>query len=614
MGTSPSEPVFIPGDSPLQAFSLLLLLLVHDRILLTPHAFERMKRTLARLGLEGRIGILDCKAGDHPGLWYETNLETLRLAEEAWRAATAGTAHLASAYDRFFRSDKMDVFLKGQLALELFAVLLDLHLLRLTPDVPTRAALFLPDTPLNRFAMDHLRKTRGFSPNASWVMSMGWLALPLYYLWLVREVFRRGFRLGSERKAYAVARELSDGFGRAVLRDDPMVDGRGIQPRDVLFLDRSRESPHPAAGECPELGYDLQDLDTLPIPLGPGAAAPLLFYFVRPVLDALRLAAQGNLQLLPAAAFFLKQSWPYDVLLRSFRVRLISSNKDWGDVPQTMAANRHGARSFLIQWSDITAYPEIHHAFIAHDLYFFWGEGHRDFHAGHKKIAQPLSTGCIFKASFLEQRRRADALRERIGLGRGRAVSFFDTTFGDVYEYPEAMFLRYLDSMRLCARALPETLFLLKRKRFWLDSYDSLISPTHRAAYRERWDALRTLPNFKDVSGSVRDPEALIAVSDVVVTLAMTSPSTIALLCGVDALYYDDSGNRQHPFCRLPEKRLVLDAPQALADRVAEILQGRARPTQLLSESDLRPLDAHRDAGALERIRDVLRAELSSSK
>ena len=95
--------------------------------------------------------------------------------------------------------------------------------------------------------------------------------------------------------------------------------------------------------------------------------------------------------------------------------------------------------------------------------------------------------------------------------------------------------------------------------------------------------------------------------------MGVNSPATIALICGKDALYYDTTGNQEHPFVRKYKNSIVFDDKKLLLEQIDSILQGRFRCRDIISEEDLRAYDAFPDDKALERIRDNL-YELSLAK
>jgi hypothetical protein len=122
--------------------------------------------------------------------------------------------------------------------------------------------------------------------------------------------------------------------------------------------------------------------------------------------------------------------------------------------------------------------------------------------------------------------------------------------------------------------------------------------------YKKIREELFSFNNFIYLDPRKYCVEEAIAISDVCITLAASSPSTIALICGKNGLYFDDSGNKNHPFAKKYENIIVFDDKNLLFKQIYNILDGKINCKDIVSEKDIREFDAFPDDRALERLRD----------
>lgn len=600
-----ADALFIPGANPFQGLALLRAARGR-RLAVTPHAWKAASTLPFAARGAARSGKTAC---DFSGLWYRVN--ELALAAlgrlRSLRGPLLGLPRLSSAR---LRSPKFAAYLQQHAAGELFAVLLDLHLWRLDPEL-RRLAVVFPDTPLHRFALSEFERESGASPRAEFIPCfLGFPQLAAYSLWLVRETLRRGFRWRRTRPRFALGRVAADGFDRGILSDDMLIDGRAFSKEDILFSTSSADlARRTAAEQCRKKGYATTPEASTPLNLAHSDF--FRFYVAQPVAEALVLAKVGRLDFLKPLLSFRKESMAIDAILSNFDVSLWLSYHDWGDIALTAALNERGSRSALIQWSDMACYKNVLHSFVSHNLFYFWGGFFSRHHDPFAGIDRRRSIGCAFTGAVAALRAQAPALKRSLGLAGRAAVVFFDSTYSDVMEFGEELFLRYLGLVRDYARSHPDVDVLLKPKRN--HHYDQALSPARIARFRAIWADLQALPNFRYLFDWRRDPEAAIALADVVVSMAMISPSTIALLSGIPALYFDDTDNRQHPLSKGCRGTVVFDDPAALMRRLDAVLAGAADMFEDLPAGLLADLDAGRDGGAVARARAALARELGQA-
>ncbi len=96
-----------------------------------------------------------------------------------------------------------------------------------------------------------------------------------------------------------------------------------------------------------------------------------------------------------------------------------------------------------------------------------------------------------------------------------------------------------------------------------------------------------------------------IGVSDVVVTQGVTSSATIAIICGVEGLYFDEAGE-DHPLSAAFKNRIVFDSAAELLSMLQKIIDGSENPIKGIPEYILRAYDAYPDDRGIDLLRNIL--------
>jgi len=139
---------------------------------------------------------------------------------------------------------------------------------------------------------------------------------------------------------------------------------------------------------------------------------------------------------------------------------------DCDDVATTIILNKYGAKNSIFHWSDLTFYKAYNHAFIAHNLYFVWGDVHYDYHSSNYFVDKKINIGCIYKGAFdkiTTGRTQRNGCLKNVREGY-KNVAFFDTSFSDFCGYTEKFFIRYITMIRDFCRENKDINVLLKPK------------------------------------------------------------------------------------------------------------------------------------------------------
>lgn len=516
-----------------------------------------------------------------------------------------------------FATRRFEPFVKKWLTEYLFKLFGVLEGRAGSPPAPVR----LEDNPLHRCAIAAYARRFGAAPEVAWDPPPGperRLANVLAFVGAVGwQALRNGLRLSAPPPGRKVLREAIWGLeGRgAYFHDDFLVDGKAVRPEDfVLFsreaalgcADRSKARSQARASryahfDLPALRMGLGPLLGRVLPLYAGRAAALLLASVRSEHFTLFSSLLSS---------FAANALPYERVFSNFRVASELGHNYFSSshVAEAVVCENHGAGYYLLHWSDNSvAVDGFLAAFLGCDAYLPWGRAH--LQGGEAGPARTDPIGYFFKDRIRGIRRDpAERARVLAAMGvppGGKVVGAFDETFGGEIKMTEGHFLTFWRTMLDLAAAEPGVRVLFKPKGTYF--HDRFTDEGRR-----RFDALRAeaagRPNVTVLDYARWSFIEPIAVSDLVVTQGMTSSSTIALVCGVDALYLDQACYG-HPFAAAFKDRIVFDDPGRLLETARALLRGGSpRPLELIPEPQLRDYDAFDDDRGIERLRERLTA------
>lgn len=553
--------------------------------------------------------------GDYEGVYYATNKETIDLAVNYYDQHIRNKSGIIDNYNMLLKTNKFEAYIKKQLSFQIFPLLEDLHLVRLSGLLQNE--ILMVKNSLNEFVIKYMEDVHKVQYRIRWVPpSSGLFSLAIYYLWLVKEFFRRGTVFNKARKKYKISREAAMGFYRRTLRDDVFIDNNQFKIRDMLILefDPSHDDRVRAFEEARQIGFDTASIPNLEININKNIFHILTFYFYQPVKSYLRLFLKRQSSLFYYLFKFHRECFPIEILMNLYDIKCHISSRDWGDVETTIIFNKYGTKNIIFHWSDLAIYMDYGQAFIAHNIYFAWGDAHYECCSVNNFVNKKINIGCIFKKEYKNAlKRREDIIRNIKGLNKNRKiVTFFDTSFDRGNScYNECFFLEYLELMLEFSKRYINYSVLLKPKIF--KNYDSSISSVNYERYKKLRDELANVDNFIHIDPFEWNFEDILAVSDVSVSMGMNSPATIALICGRDGFYFDITGNDYHPFAVKYRNVLVFDNKDLLCRRIEAVLNKKFSCRQIVSEDEIRRFDAFADDNAMERVRRYLCDELTSS-
>jgi len=549
---------------------------------------------------------------DYKHAWYDVNDEAIQLTVQFYSTVMAqrGNDHIVAHYNSIFATNRFEAYIKKEMINKIFSLLRDLHLLRLSGKRPRRIVVFR--NPISEFVIEYMKKRYGVSYRVRWITPF-WQVIPLfsYYVWLLKECIVRGFVFNKKKKRYAVSKEAAWGYYRNTMRDDIVVDHKKIKKEDMLVLNLDKKSKMRVRffEESRRRGFAVASVPTIPINVTRAFPSLVYFYMIEPLRSYARCAIRRQMFLGPSIFTFHKKCFPVELFMNLYRIQCHISLIDYDDIAATMVFNKYGTLNTINHWSDLTFYKAYNHAFIAHNIYFVWGDIHYDYHSSTYFVDKKVPIGCIFKREVkngLDKKRSLLGRIPNIRADRKIAV-FFDSSFNNIdMELTDRFFLEYLSIIDDFCTRYAEITICLKPKS--IDPYSSKLDQENRGHFNRLWDRMKRHDNFFVLDPSGWSIGNALAIADVSINMGMNSPATIALLCGMDAVYYDTTGDTYHPFAQKYMNTLVFDDRETLFAQIGKILEGKVRCKDIISEEDLRSYDAFPDDRAVERWIDHLHA------
>jgi hypothetical protein len=278
-------------------------------------------------------------------------------------------------------------------------------------------------------------------------------------------------------------------------------------------------------------------------------------------------------------------------------------------IPETIIMNNYGTKSVIYHWSDLTCYDGVGHHYQAFNIYLLWGKIHL---VGKRHyVDNIIETGCWIKQNFTEFTKNKKHIYEKLGLPiyNYKVIAFFDESFDPDMHFTEEVLLDFWQMMLELVSKNPNVIGILKPK-MGDENKLSIMSEKGKETFKNiKQRCLETKRIFFIEDPRQVVPTEIFAISDINITMGMGSPSNIALLCGKTGLYYETTGNDQHPFTEKYKNKLVFDNKPDLFSAVNKILDGVYNPLIEIEEL-LKEYDSFRDEKGLVRFREALLANL----
>lgn len=542
------------------------------------------------------------------------NSTVITVTEEFISQNNLIASDFVKGLNSIFKTSRFEVFLKRwtlEYILKLFNRLQDIEVF--CPD--GIAELSLWDIPINRFGVSKYFQQFGVTVRVCWLKKPGmfralFILAPQIFIILYLSL-NRGFKLNGRKRNFKVMRECLWGLNKRgfYYHDDFLVDGDKVKKDDLLLFARSyiKKSPDrlDAFKEAEQSRYHCCSLGALKIGKMVFIKRVLLKYIYKYVsLILSSMHSEHFIYFTSIYTYFITFALPYEKIFSNFNVasELAHTYFSVSHIPEAIVCENYRARYCFMQWSDYSLNLDIYtQSFMGAHYFLLWGRSH--LHGKEGGYCDIKFIGFVFKKfinDVMANRQKVLSLMQIVP--SGRIISFFDESFGGEVKMNEGHFVNFWELALISANRYPLDTIVIKPKSI---SYLDRLSVANARRLKNILDNLKRCPNVHILDPIKWTFIEAIGISDIVINQGMASSAGIALMCGVDALYYDEA-HHDHIFSRATDLGLVFDNPGALLARVDEILNSVNRPTKIIPEDIMRGFEDHSDNNGIDRLRDIL--------
>jgi len=588
------------------AFLKAYLFVFHKKVLFYNTVYTR-KLFSDGLIKSGRVRYEDKSIGEIKGGSYRIHTESIDLTSrfaDKYLRDTRILRHL----NKSMRSSKFDCYTRKKIVYDVAEVLTGLYLVEAFAE---GKKVMLIDSLLNRFVVSEFLRGKDLRLDIRWVnfSLISVLQIFIYYAYLIKKLFKAGV-IFKEREKVKVFKESTWGLTYPIFRDDFIIDNDRFKKTDILFYYKfSYGGRGDAAKQLKTAGYTVVDMNTCPLNIKGRTTLFLDIFILKPFLSFMTALCSGSLHQAESVIKFYIESLPYFLFLSNYEAKCHISSSDHGEVAETIIMNRLGCKNVVYHWSDMTSLRANTHAFTAHNIYYSWGDIHHNFQKEDYYHDKVVVIGCMaLKLYFdsLEKYKEHNVKRTR------KKVLVCDTSFADTSEFPEDFYLDYLGLFADMLQSIPAADFIFKPKHGRATILNAFTDDAKREACLASMNRLDT-DGRVTYCDSMFQVEEFMACADVVVTMGMTSPSTIALMLHKEAVYYDPTGNKQHPMTRYKGK-VVFEDRKSLISGVKAILNAETSVFDHIDKDLLRGYEPYGDSKALDRLRSALYNEIEGPR
>lgn len=477
--------------------------------------------------------------------------------------------------------------------------------------------LVLEDNPINRFALRKYSSRFGIMPEVRWISQPGLFSrffnvilrmFALFYLSL-----KDGIRIAIKVQRHKVMREAVWGFydvGGYYFHDDFLVDGKKIKNEDLLLFTRGvpkddfRLKGYHDARRSP---YGHFTLGALPLGLKQFICRVIPKYILCGSYALFGVLSLTNYCIFYGVfLYFAAPALQYEKVFSNYKI-----NSELGcncysirHIPESIVCQNYGVKYYLMHWSDISTVAENDKflcSFLACDKFLLWGNAHIQVDQEDNSIYK--SVGYVFKKFIKEVMADRKKILADMGInGRGKIVSFFDEPFGEECRMTAEHYVTFWDTALKFAEIEKNNTIIIKPKtaKNYLKLPEQLIKQ-----FLDIMKKIKQLDNVYIINEKKWSFIEVIGTSDIVVTQGINSPSTIAIICGIEGLYLDQA-KYNHPFPKYFKGTVVFDSPEELLEAIHRILRGESNPLKTIPEKVIREFDAYADDDGIERFRSIL--------
>jgi hypothetical protein len=554
---------------------------------------------------------------EYEGAFYQVQHETVRLTQEYYTMERVEETKILKLYNRHYRTTKLGSVVKFLLQREIKQFLVWLY--RHARESQPGRILVVPDDPLYRFLVRQVafahqvrwpiefRGASGFG-RAAWVRGV-----VKCWMHFGRMIARQGVCLRVDHvRSYPIGFRAHSPRREGLLRTDFLIDGGEITPDRVLFFLEDGTTAYGKA-MCEVLragGYRYVVLNELRYPIRslPRMVMECLWL---PLWVGLRsLVSDGRAArvapLLTSISYLMAVS-RVDLLLDHCRFRVLFSfhSASYEPLISPILCQRRKCQFALYNFG-ITAFqaPYADYAFQNAHVFFSWGADIMNVYRETHHFDEIVNTGFWGFPEYRKALAEREKLRVALGVNPGkRVVVFYDIPyFTERSSFTAVALYDFYRAAIACAN-LDDTVVILKMKNRHNENL-AIYPSALREGFQKVWQEIRSRPNMTSSVTLDWDPLQMIAVSDANASLELSTPSTIALLCGKAGFFFNTVEEYvYHPLFPKYKGQLIFDDMDALVEAIKRYLDRGDNGTPLVEPGDLDGYNAGGDEAGLERFR-----------
>jgi hypothetical protein len=437
-----------------------------------------------------------------------------------------------------------------------------------------------------------------------------------YLLEILFSLFRQRYTLSRvTKKDYKVCLRAHNPKSEGILRNDFLIDGKEISPEKVLFFIENTETEYgKTMTEYYRRGkYHYIGLNALRIPLKklPGMIGDYILLPLKAFILYLWKREDASLNaLLTFSRMALKTM--YETIFYNYNIGIFLLYHSAGSEMLIGPAlcSRHGIKSGIYNFG-VTAswFRWSPYSFQIADYYFAWGENVLSLYSPTCELGEVIKTGFWGKGEYLKIcSRREDLKREIIGENNhNQVVTFYDIPyFHERSTFTARNLLDFYNMALTCSMLDGVTVIIKMKSRYNINGarYPDDIKPL----FEKLWKEIREIKNIIILDTSMYDPLHVIAISDINITLELTTPSTVALICGEAGYFYNVIYDyTSHPLYPKYFGRLIFNDTERLVDTIRRHLKKEIDLKNVVEDGDLKGYDEYRDNNGLTRFRQAIR-------
>ncbi len=517
--------------------------------------------------------------------------------------------HFIITLNSVFRTRRFDLFLKKWLIQYLFS------LFNIMDSFPEGKPLTLKDDPLNRFAAEKFISYFKKGLKIKWKRGAPFLSK--LFLFLIFPCFvmilslKNGVKLYGKKKKFKVMREAIWGlpdFKNHFYHDDFMVDGEIIKKEDLLLYSRGvpvEKGRLKGYHDAQRSGYSHFVLGKQPIMLGTLLFKIIPKYIVIIVSSFLFRLFTKDFDLFYAIAYdFTYNAIPYEAVFSNYSVTSELGHNYFcpSHIAESIICQNYHTSYYLFHWSDISV-KEINYiaAFLGCDKFLLWGKAH--LQGRHLDSSGNLPIGYLFKRFVKQvQASRKKYLAEMEIKPQNKIISFYDESFGWGCEMTEDHFMAFWEMILKVVENEKSHTILIKQKISKNYPFENELNEKRFIEIKEH---LKKERNVYLINPDKWTFIETIGVSDLVVTQGMTSSATIAIVCDIKGLYFDQYGY-DHKFSKLFWNKIVFKDSDKIILEIHGILAKNDLPLKKIPEPLRREYDAYADDRGIDLLRLIL--------